>query len=157
MNNYIIGYLEDIKIQNLDSILKKITEHYGIGLKKIAETELFQFSEQYLPNRNKKNFIFAMSDSPNCEEADYLIDYEDYAPDYDMHFPTVGKERLKILVQILKTMIEQSKAAKLVISLTDSGYIYSTKSIKLSDLEKTLISDFELEAPPDRLYEIGNN
>lgn len=98
-----------------------------------------------------------MSDSPNCEEADYLIDYEDYAPDYDMHFPTVGKERLKILVQILKTMIKQSKAAKLVISLTDSGYIYSTKSIKFSDLEKTLISDFELEAPPDRLYEIGNN
>lgn len=154
MNNYIVGYLEGIQTQDSDSVLEKLAEEYGVGLKKITKKELFQFSECYLPGNNKNNFIFSMSDLPDCEEADYLIDYLDYAPEMDMKFPSIGKDRLKMLVRILIEMINQTRALKLVISLTDSGYIYSTKLVKLSDLEETLLADFEEEAPPDRLYEI---
>lgn len=49
----------------------------------------------------------------------------------------------------------QSKCSKLVISLTDSGYIYSYKSIVFAHLSEILLDDFEKnQGVPDTLYEI---
>ncbi|OCG19529.1 hypothetical protein A9G11_09915 [Gilliamella sp. wkB108] len=155
MNNYILGYLSGINYNNSKSILKKIAIKYGIGLKEILPEQLFQFTDRYLPNKNDNNFIFSMSDCPDCEEADYLIDYLNYDPEMQSKFPPLGIDRLQILISILKDMIIQTKCSKLVISLTDSGYIYSYKVIKFDELSKTLLSDFELnQGAPDTLYEI---
>lgn len=155
MNNYILGYLAGIQCSNSKSILKKIAENYGIGLKEILPEQLFQFTEEYLPNKDENNFIFSMSDSPDCEEADYLIDYLDYAPEMQNRFPPLGKDRLLILIKILQEMMIQTNCSKLVISLTDSGYIYSYKNIKFNELSKKLLSDFEVsQGAPDTLYKI---
>lgn len=155
MNNYIFGYLAGIKCNNSNSILKKIATNYGIGLKEISPEQLFQFPHKYLPNKSETNFIFSMTDYPDSEEADYLIDYVDYAPEMQSKFPPLGKDRLLILISILQEMITQTNCSKLVISLTDSGYIYSYKSIKFNELSKTLLSDIEAsQGAPDMLYEI---
>jgi hypothetical protein len=155
MNNYIVGYLAGINYNNSKSILKKIATNYGIGLKEILPEQLFQFTEQYLPNKSETNFIFSMSDSPDSEEADYLIDYLDYAPEMQSKFPSLGRDRLLILINILQEMMTLTNCSKLVISLTDSGYIYSYKNIKFIELSKTLLWDFEVnEGAPDTLYEI---
>ena len=155
MNNYIFGYLAGINYNNSKLILEKIAIKYGIGLKEILPEQLFQFTDKYLPDKNDTNFIFSMSDCPDCEEADYLIDYLDYAPEMQSKFPPLGRDRLQILISILEEMIIKTKCSKLVISLTDSGYIYSYKVIKFAELSKTLLSDFELnQGAPDTLYEI---
>lgn len=155
MNNYIFGYLAEIKCNNYKQVLDEIAGKYGIGLKEILTEQLFQFTEKYLPNKNQTNFVFSMSDSAERVEADYLIDYLDYAPEMQCKFPSSGKDRLLILIDILKDMMIQSKCSKLVISLTDSGYIYSYKSIVFAHLSRILLDDFEKnQGVPDTLYEI---
>lgn len=154
MNNYIVGYLAGIRCSNSKSILDDIATSHGIGLKEILPGQLFQFPDEYLPNNRENNFIFSMSDSPDREEADYLIDYLDYAPEMQSKYPSQGRERLLILIKILQEMMINTKCSNLVISLTDSGYIYSHKNVKFSELSEVLLSDFEEEAPPDRLYNI---
>ena len=155
MNNYIIGYLAKIQCTNYKMVLNEIAKKYDIGLKEILIEQLSQFTEKYLPNKNQTNFIFSMSDDPEREEADYLMDYLDYAPEMQSKFPSSGKERLLILISILKDMVIQSKCSKLVISLTDSGYIYSYKRIKFNQLSEVLLDDFEKnQGAPDTLYEI---
>lgn len=81
MNNYIFGYLAKVHYSNSKAILEKIVVKYDIGLKKILPEQLFQFTTKYLPNKNEMNFIFSITDSPDSEEANYLIDYLDYAPE----------------------------------------------------------------------------
>lgn len=72
-----------------------------------------------------------------------------------MQISIVRKDRLLILIDILKDMMIQSKCSKLVISLTDSGYIYSYKSIVFAHLSEILLDDFEKnQGVPDTLYEI---
>ena len=134
MNNYIDGYLAGIQYSNSKSILDRIAENYGIGLKEVSFKQLFQFPEEYLPDESKNNFIFSMSDSPDRQEADYLIDYLDYAPEMQNKFPSSGRDRLLILIKILQEMMVNTKCSKLVVSLTDSGYIYSFKNIKFAGL-----------------------
>lgn len=44
-----------------------------------------------MPNKNQTNFVFSMSDSAERVEADYLIDYLDYAPEMQCKFPSSEK------------------------------------------------------------------
>lgn len=154
MNNYIFGYLAKVHYSNSKAILEKIAVKYDIGLKEILPEQLFQFTTKYLPNKNETNFIFSITDSPDSEEANYLIDYLDYAPEIQTKFPPLGINRLQILISILQEMANQTKCARLVISLTDSGYIYSYKRLKSNELAKTLLADFAVnQGAPDTLYE----
>lgn len=140
--------------KNAKANLAKIAEIYTFNLKEIPEDELLGFPKEYLPNPDKVNFIFTISDEPGGNDADYFIGYDDYSPDCDFIYPTEGKKRLDIFVNIIKEMFDKTASTRLVIALTDSGYIYSTKKVKLLDLRKVLHADLKVNGASDRLYDI---
>ena len=154
MNDYIFGYLENMRADNAESILTNIAMQYNCGLKQMPQSTLFGFPETYLPDPNISHFIFTITHSPESCEADYFIDYYDYSPDADFISPTEGKKRLDILINILHDMFIKTECERLVVSLTDSGYAYSTQKVRLSDLRQVLHADLAIDAPPDRLYDI---
>lgn len=155
LNNYIDGYFEDMRDKNAKSNLARIVETYNLSLTEISENELFQFPKEYSPDLNTSNFIFMMDDDPNGLNANYFLDYEDYSPDCYYFHPPEGKKRLDIFIDIINEMFNETKSTRLVIALTDSGYIYSTKRVKLENLREVIHDDFEKEdGVPDRLYDI---
>lgn len=154
MSNEIYGYLEAanyIDPLKLAALLEKKT---GLGITSIPIVELYGFPKKLIPSKNKDVFCFLVSDEAGKTNATYLIDNLDYAQEAYIKLPLLGKDRLELLVNAFIVMIKETKATYFAVALTDSSQIEEVKTIKLSELRDTIISDCNAFSPPDYLYEV---
>ena len=155
MTNDVRGYINYSGEKNLASLIISIEQKYNIGIKAIKLDELYNFPSSILSDDNKKRFIFTIGDDNEYYNASFLIDYIDYAPEADIGFPVMAKDRLNILLDALSDIIKITNASKMVIALTDSCQIAIIKKINFTEMRETIYADFETyQAPPDTLYEI---
>lgn len=154
MSNEVYGYFEGSKVSNRDAFLKSLEEKTGIGIKPISPSELYNYPEQLLPSDMESCTAFIVGDKPGKTNATYLTDYMDYAPDADIGFPCEGKARLKLLINFFMTIIQEAKATRFVVAITDSSQIEELKTVNIAQLESVIVTDFEGRAPPDCLYDV---
>jgi len=154
MSNEVYGYFEGSEISNKDTLLKSLEEKTGIGIKPIPVSELYNYPEQMIPSDKENCVAFIVGDKPGKTNTSYLTDYMDYAPNADIGFPRKGKARLKLLINFLMTMIDEAKATRFVVAITDSSQIEGVKTVNIAQFESLILSDFEKCAPPDCLYDV---
>ncbi|EGU4502648.1 hypothetical protein HVC08_002265 [Salmonella enterica] len=153
MSNDVCGYIEPPLSIKASNDLKNYIARQNIGIVSIQKSQLYNFPIDFLPTDG--SYIFLISDRPGYSNASYLIDYLDYAPEADIGFPPVAKERLNILLDVLVDIFRITDAKKMVVALTECNQIETIKKIKLSKLYDIIHTDFEeYQAPPDTLYEI---
>ncbi|MGG7448524.1 hypothetical protein ACQ3G7_20920 [Kosakonia oryzendophytica] len=153
MSNDVCGYISPSLDLEGENNLDRYKKNQKIGIIEIGKEQLYNFPVGFLPMDGC--YAFLIGDRPDYPNATYLIDYLDYAPEADIGFPLSGKERLNILLDVLRDIFIITNAKKMVIALTDGNQIEHTRKIKFSELYDVIHADFELhEAPPDTLYEI---
>ena len=101
-------------------------------------------------------FLFFIGDKLGYPNATYLIDYNEYDPEFsDIGFPSGAKERLKILLDTLTDIIRITNSKRMVVAMTECNQIETVKKINFSDFYDEVYKDFEkYQAPPDTLYDI---
>lgn len=157
MSNDARGFIT-IHNTNIVSEITNVCEKvFDIGIEEISINELYNFPQNFLPTpcKDRNYFTFALGDSPQEVGVSYLIDYINYAPEADIGFPTNGKERLGILLDVISEIFKISQTQKMVIALTDCNQIEKIKKINFIEMRDVIHADFEeYQAPPDTLYEI---
>lgn len=106
MSNDARGYIEFIDSTDLTGLMNAIEKKHDVGIGVTTVDKLYNFPESTLPNSDKQNFIFEIGDESIYCQAQYLIDYLDYAPETDIGFPVGGKDRLNILLDALSDMFK---------------------------------------------------
>ncbi|MFC3680295.1 hypothetical protein [Bacterioplanoides pacificum] len=154
MSNEVYGYFEGSEVSNKDLFFKFLEEKTGIGVKSILVSELYNYPERMAPIDTESCIAFVVGDKPGKTNTSYLTDYVDYALDTDIGFPCKGKARLQLLIDFLMTMIQEAKATRFVVAITDSSQIEEVKTVNLAQLESKILADFEECAPPDCLYDV---
>ncbi|OCG22467.1 hypothetical protein A9G11_07205 [Gilliamella sp. wkB108] len=155
MSNDVRGYINYSGEKNLTPLISFIEQKYNIGIKKIEINELYNFPDSMLPKSKENKFIFIIGDDNEYYNASFLIDYINYAPESDIGFPIMAKDRLNILFDVMSEIINITNVSKLVITLTDSCEIENIKKIKYAEMREVIYADFETyQAPPDTLYEV---
>jgi hypothetical protein len=154
MSNFVYGY---IKTYEQDSMLfeklKDISNEYTIGIKPIKNKELYGFPDSLKPSEDKENIYYInITDSPEKTSAEYLIDFIDYAEEADFKLPKIGKERLNILLNVIKSIINLVNTKKMVIAMTESNEIESIQKVQLEKIYDVIIGDFINYPPPNKIY-----
>lgn len=155
MSNEVYGFAEFVEaVPSSEIITQKLQESAGLGIALIQSAELYNFTSDQMPK--PKSIIFMVSDRPGSNNATYLVDFEDYAPDAQIGLPNKGLERLNLLVNTIESLFADHRANRVCIAITDSSQIEESKMISRKSLRKVLLSDFEKIAPPCCLYDIRN-
>lgn len=153
MSNDVCGYIELPLSYEVNALLEGYISEQTVGISSITKDELYNFPKELLPSVD--SYIFLIGDSVGYPNASYLIDYLNYAPEADIGFPTDGKERLDILLDVLSDMFRITYSKRMVIALTECNQIEKIKKINFTEMRDIIHADFEeYQAPPDTLYEI---
>lgn len=154
MSNEVYGYLEGKETSNGHMLLQSLQEKTGIGIQSIPVAELYNYPKEMLPSNEEGCVAFIIGDKPGKTNTTYLTDYMDYASDADIGFPCNGKERLKLLIDLFVTMINETCATRFIVAITDSSQIEEVKTVSFDQINSVIFRDFEEHAPPDCLYDI---
>lgn len=154
MSNDVCGYIIPSLNRDKEILLLEYISKISIGICNINHGELYNFPEEYIPSDNY--FSFLIGDKPGYPNATYLIDYNEYDPEFsDIGFPSGAKERLKILLDTLTDIIRITNSKRMVVAMTECNQIETVKKINFSDFYDEVYKDFEkYQAPPDTLYDI---
>ncbi|PXZ06884.1 hypothetical protein DKK70_09490 [Gilliamella apicola] len=153
MSNDVYGYILLNTKLDYKSTFNNYIKSSSLNIRDINKRELFNYPPNLIPNN--ESFIFDIADGPNSINAEYLIDYSEFAPDTDIDFPTDPKERLDILINTLIDMINITNTSKMVVSMTQCNQIETIKKIKFAEMRDVIHADFaKYQNPPNTLYEI---
>lgn len=154
MSNDVCGYMTTELSIELAKNLADFVKKSELGIQEISRGELYNYPSDFMPVDGE--YCFLIGDAPGYPNATYLIDYYQYDPiTADIGFPANPKERLDILINTLISMINITKATKMVVAITECNQIDNIKKIKFPELRDVIHTDFEkYQAPPDTLYEI---
>lgn len=155
MSNEVYGYIVSMEVSDWITCFLSIQEKTGIGIKAISKSELHNFPEDILPNKASSYVAFIVGDKPGKTNTTYLTDYQDYSPEADIGFPTDGKERLNLLVDMFIVAITCAKATRFVVAITDSSQVDEVKKVRMEELPTVIARDFEEFAPPDCIYDVS--
>lgn len=154
MSDEAYGYIYPVPHDNDYKRLSEYISSTGAGFLEI-DKNLYNFPEGIPLEKNI--LMFSIGDKPGYPNATYLMDcYNFYDPETsNIGFPTNPNERLNLLLDIVENIFLLSKSKKMVIVLTDSEQIESTKKISISEVRKIIGEDFKkYQGAPDTLYEI---
>lgn len=154
MSNEVYGYFEGSEVLDRNMLLKSLEEKTGLGVKPIPLGELYNYPTDMLPSDVEDCTAFIIGDKPGKSNATYLIDYIDYAPGADIGFPVEGRARLNLFINFLFTMIEEVKAKRFVVAITDSSQIEEVKTVNIAQLRSVITNDFAECDPPNCLYNV---
>ncbi len=154
MSNEVYGYIESAAGPEWERVFAIVQDKTGIGIKLIPESELYNFPENLLPKNEVASAAFIIGDIPGKTNTSYLTDYQDYAPEAEIGFPVKAKERLALLIDMFMVTIQETKANRFVVAITDSSQIDDVKSVDIDGFSNLVARDFEEFAPPDCVYDI---
>ncbi len=154
MSNEVYGYIESAAVPEWKKAFDTVQEKTGIGIKLIPNSELYNFPENLLPKNEVNSAAFIIGDIPGKTNTNYLTDYQDYAPEAEIGFPVKAKERLALLIDMFMVTIQETKANRFVVAITDSSQIDEVKSVDIDGLANLVARDFEEYSPPDCVYDI---
>jgi len=154
VSNEVYGFAEFAEpISSAREIADKLQQSTGLGIILIRPDELYNFPADYQPEAN--SVIFMVTDRPGSNNATYLVDFENYAPEARIGLPIDGVDRLDLLVVTIETLFTDHGAKRVCIAITDSSEIEECKTASRRSLREVLICDFKELAPPCCLYEIN--
>jgi hypothetical protein len=154
MSNFVYGYLKTFEpdVQLFDK-LRNFSKEYLIGIKSINVSELYGFPEGLKPSEEEENvYCIDITDGPEKSSAEFLVDFVDYAEEADLELPKKGLDRLKIVLKLIKHILNLTNTEKFVIAMTESNEIESTQKVRLDKIDDVIVSDFIEYPPPNKIY-----
>jgi hypothetical protein len=95
---------------------------------------------------------FVLGDRPGKVSADYLTDMVDYAPGSLWGLPTLGEERLVILLDWIEGVMLSPLVESLLVAVCECSDVGSWAKVHVHSFRQLMLDDFRREAPPNRLY-----
>ncbi len=153
MSNHVYGYLDSTDPgESTVTYLQEIARKYGLGLLKKTINDMHNFPESVLPVEPAQCLFVSITDSPETNVAEYLIDFIDYAEEADIGLPLNGSERLSLLVNLLTEIMSTRMFPRLVLAMTQCNEIESVEKLRITELAQQLDWDFRNYAPPNKIY-----
>ena len=155
MTNLVYGFLEIDNQGNKVDYISLVQKKIKIGISEIRPFQLSNFPDNLFYEYNKNCISFCLGDKPGKNRASYLLDFIDYAKNADIGMPYKAIDRVEILIESIFSIITSLNLVRIVIALTDSCEIEELKKVKLENLKKEIISDFEtLKDVPGKIYDV---
>jgi hypothetical protein len=150
MSNDVYGYAATQQPNEVRSYMETVARHRQIGFKIIESKELFNFPPDLLPK--DLHVAFVLGDRPGKVSADYLTDMVDYAPGSLWGLPTLGEERLVILLDWIEGVMLSPLVESLLVAVCECSDVGSWAKVHVHSFRQLMLDDFRREAPPNRLY-----
>lgn len=156
MTNSVYGFIESRCIPDFEVFFNSLEKEKGLGIKPMEKNLLYGFPVEILNRFNNNCSTFIIADNPTKNYIAYLTSPYDFAPDAEIGLPVELNDRLMLLADFFKHMIDKAKASQLVFAMVDlSCVIEESKIIKLEQLKDELIKDFSLcNNQPNCLYDL---
>ena len=152
MSNEIYGFADLPLRHDLLIVMNALKELTPLGVFTVSENDLIGFPSELRPNIN--SLVFAIGDSPESMNAEYILDYQDYDPQSVIRLPINADERLSLLTKILFFLFADMKCERIVICLTESNQVDSVKHLNASQMLQIFKEDCSIESPPCMIYVI---
>jgi hypothetical protein len=156
MSNDILGAVFTAREhERLGAHLDELSKRFALGLftadKSDASRTLGGFvTELWSPSVT----AIRITDGPRKQNATYLIDGLDYAPESNIELPIKSIDRLQLLNRLVMAIFELSAAVRLDLALMDSSQLDEIREVPLNEFSAVLTADMLKFAPPDTLYRI---
>lgn len=99
--------------------------------------------------------LYRISDGPQSQSAEYLVDMEDYAEGAVMQLPLAGVERIRLLGSWVESVIRSEVALAVVVSVTDANFMDGEVQVTPESFWPCLLADSQTYAPPNQTYVIA--
>jgi hypothetical protein len=115
----------------------------------LSEKDLVGFPSELRPA--VASVIFAIGDSPESKNAEYILDYQNYDPKAKIGLPL---NALSLMADILSFLFNHLNCQRIVVCLTECNQVDSVKYLNASQMLPTFKLDCSIESPPCVLYVI---
>jgi hypothetical protein len=151
MSCFIYGYLEYLKEKDPVHVVQ-LVEELGVGLIIDSNTRLINFPSQHLPSNVGFKLVFTVGTEPGTNDSTFLTWNGDLDPSTCGLLPSKRRDRIQLIADVLKLLVNYFEAEKIAVAITDSCQIEKVTICRFSTLNKKITADFEISSPPDVLY-----
>ena len=152
MSNEIYGFADFPVGPDLPTLTDRLGNSTPLGVFQVSEDRLIGFPFDLRPT--DVSFIFAIGDSKDSMNAEYILDYQDYDPQSDIKLPINADERLLLLAGVLSSLFVDFKCKRIAVCLTESNQIDLIKHLNVSQITDVIKNDCSKESPPCIIYVI---
>lgn len=149
-----IGWCSPPPSIDKNSLGERLEAESGLGFRLLDVDDLRGLPPEARASAESSPLRFAVTDRPGSNQAQYLLDFLDYAPEAEIGLPRAGVDRVRQLVAFLERLFVLAELDHLQVALLDSGSLEATRTVRLADLEACLLEDFARCAPPCCLYSL---
>lgn len=117
MTNSVYGFIESRCTINFEDFFELLEQEKGLGIKLTEKNLLYGFPTEILNRFNSKCGAFIIADNPQKDYIAYLTSPHDFAPDAKIGLPVKLNDRLMLLTDFFKYMVDKAKAKQKDFSL----------------------------------------